>query len=70
MKISTDPDIPHVPIEVRQMFLENPPSAFDLGGLFATHPPIEKRIEVLKGLGGRVIEPTSRPMRDVLIGTA
>jgi heat shock protein HtpX len=54
LKISGNPDVPHVPSEVRQMFFENPPSAFDLGGLFGTHPTIEKRIEVLQGLGGRL----------------
>ncbi|MFZ1992198.1 MAG: M48 family metallopeptidase [Alphaproteobacteria bacterium] len=51
-KISANPDVPHVPSEVKQMFIENPPSAFDLGGLFATHPPIEARIKVLEELGG------------------
>ncbi len=51
-KIAEHPDIAHVPTEVRQMFIENPPSGFDLGGLFATHPPIEDRIHVLEKLGG------------------
>lgn len=41
------------PSEVREMFIENPHS--DFAGLFATHPPIEKRIEALaKFAGGRV----------------
>ena len=51
-KISSACDVPHVPTEVRQMFIENPPSAFDMGGMFATHPPIEDRIHVLEQLGG------------------
>jgi len=54
LKISQNPDVPHVPSEVRQMFIENPPSALNLGGLFATHPPIDKRIKVLEELGGHV----------------
>ena len=51
-KISGSCDIPHVPSEVRQMFIENPPSIADMGGLFSTHPPIEARIKVLQALGG------------------
>ncbi|HEY2445811.1 MAG TPA: M48 family metallopeptidase [Rhizomicrobium sp.] len=54
LKISQNAEVPHVPSEVRQMFFENPPSAFDLGGLFGTHPSIEKRIKILEGLGGRL----------------
>src|SRR3974390_2319029 len=54
LKIARNPLVEHVPSEVRQMFIENPPSAFDLGGLFATHPPIEERIRVLQQLGGRL----------------
>lgn len=56
LKISDNPAVPHVPTEVQQMFFENPPSFFDLGGLFATHPTIEKRIEILQGLGGHLPE--------------
>lgn len=51
-KISDNCEVPHVPPEARQMFIENPPSFFDLGGLFATHPPIADRIHVLEELGG------------------
>ncbi len=60
VKISKNAELPHVPSEVRQMFIENPPSFFDLGGLFATHPPIEKRIEILEKLGGRPPATTSQ----------
>jgi heat shock protein HtpX len=60
LKISSNPDIPHVPTEVRQMFIENPPSGFDLGGLFATHPTIAARVKVLEALGG-VAPSTAEP---------
>ena len=58
LKISQNPLVEHVPSEVRQMFIENPPSGFDLGGLFATHPPIAQRIHILEQLGGRLPAPT------------
>jgi heat shock protein HtpX len=36
------------------MFLDNPADKADFAGLFATHPPIEKRIAALvKFAGGR-----------------
>lgn len=53
-KISADPDIEAVEREdVAQLFIEHPgrqaKSALSgLSGLFATHPPIQKRIEVLE----------------------
>lgn len=53
-KISADPDIEAVKREdVAQLFIENPgkqtKSALSgLSGLFATHPPIEKRIQILE----------------------
>jgi heat shock protein HtpX len=37
--------------DVEQMYIDNTPSSNflgGLGGLFATHPPIEKRIETLE----------------------
>lgn len=44
------------PSEVREMFIENPHS--DFAGIFATHPPIEKRIEALvRFAGGRAGAP-------------
>ncbi len=54
-KISGDPDIEAVTREdVAQLFIEHPgkqASGFfsSFNGLFATHPPIKKRIEVLEG---------------------
>jgi heat shock protein HtpX len=54
LKISKNAEVPHVPSEVKQMMFENPPSAFDFGGLFSTHPSIEKRVQILQGLGGRL----------------
>jgi len=52
-KISSNAVVEGTPSEVREMFIENPHS--DFAGIFATHPPIEKRIEALaKFAGGRV----------------
>lgn len=46
----------NAPSEVREMFLDNEASSFD--SLFATHPPISKRIEALvKYAGGHVAAP-------------
>jgi heat shock protein HtpX len=53
-KISGDPTIEAVKRgDVAQMFIENPQkqlkkSSASLSGLFATHPPIEKRIRILE----------------------
>jgi heat shock protein HtpX len=69
LKISNNADVPHVPSEVRQMFIENPPSGFDLGGLFATHPPIAQRIRILEQLGGHVPEEKSAPTVHAAGGT-
>lgn len=51
-KISVQADMPHVPTEVRQMFIENPRSSSSFLNLFATHPPLEDRIRVLEQLEG------------------
>lgn len=56
-KIADNPDVPHVPSEVRQMFIENPPSNSSIAHLFDTHPPIDKRIQVLESLGGHAPQP-------------
>lgn len=46
------------PSEVREMFIENPHA--DFTSLFATHPPIAKRIEALaKYAGGRIAAPAA-----------
>ena len=50
-KISGNAHLPHVPSEVKQLFIENPPE-LGLTGLFATHPPIAERIAVLREIGG------------------
>jgi len=53
-KISGDPKIEAVKRnDVAQMFIENPRaelknSSISFSNLFATHPPIEKRIEILE----------------------
>ncbi len=53
-KISADPAIEAVQRkDVAQLFIQNPRKRTkslysQLGGLFATHPPIEKRIEILE----------------------
>lgn len=49
-KISGHAHVGRAPEEVREMFLDNPRTGF--AGLFATHPPIEKRIEALIAYAG------------------
>ncbi len=53
-KISGHAEIKESSGEVKQMFIENPPAfAFMQNGffsIFATHPPIDKRIAILKGM--------------------
>ncbi|MDR0543941.1 MAG: M48 family metallopeptidase [Odoribacteraceae bacterium] len=47
--ISADPDVEAVKRDdVAQLFIEHPSRKNALSGLFATHPPIQKRIEVLE----------------------
>ena len=53
-KVSADPTIEAVKRkDIAQMFIENPQvadkkSSFSISSLFATHPPIEKRIQLLE----------------------
>jgi heat shock protein HtpX len=49
-KISGHADIKGPPAEVREMFFENPHA--DFASLFATHPPIERRIAALAAYAG------------------
>ena len=58
-KISGRAELSHVPAEVREMAFENPRTGFS--GLFATHPPIEERIEALVKFGGGRLGTESRP---------
>jgi heat shock protein HtpX len=57
MKISGHSTINRAPEEVREMFIENPKSGFM--GVFATHPPMDKRIDMLvEHAGGKRPHPT------------
>lgn len=47
------------PSEVREMFIENPHS--DFASLFATHPPIAKRIDALAKFAGGQVAPRFGP---------
>jgi len=50
----------NAPSEVREMFIEN--AHADFTSIFATHPPIQKRIEALaKFAGGRVLAAAAAP---------
>lgn len=60
-KISGNSKLAHAPDEVREMFIDNGPSA-SFADLFATHPPIEKRIQALvQFAGGRDLPPPEAP---------
>jgi len=53
-KISGRAELTNMPAEIKEMAFENP--RIGLAGVFATHPPIEKRIEALvKYAGGRPV---------------
>jgi heat shock protein HtpX len=57
-KISGASEMPDVPPDVRQMFIDNPPAFF---GLLGTHPPIKNRIHALIGMGGRDLPVMNAP---------
>lgn len=57
-KIEGHAAVPGAPSEVREMFIENPHA--DFTSLFATHPSIDRRIEMLTTYaGGRDVEPVA-----------
>lgn len=59
-KVAGRAELANAPSEVREMFLENAHSGF--GEIFATHPPIEKRIDALaRYAGGRDAPAAARP---------
>jgi len=60
-KLSGNAELKNVPDEVREMALHNP--RVGLAGVFATHPPIEKRIEALIKFGGGRLGTESRANR-------
>ena len=60
-KISGRAELTNMPAEIKEMAFENPRIGF--AGLFATHPPIEKRIEALVKYAGGRIDTQSRPQR-------
>ena len=60
-KLAGNAELKNVPDEVREMALHNP--RVGLAGLFATHPPIEKRIEALIKFGGGHVGSQSRTRR-------
>lgn len=61
-KISGHADVPGAPAEVREMFIEN--MHVGIGEIFATHPPIEKRIAALvEFAGGRDLALQMAPVR-------
>jgi heat shock protein HtpX len=60
-KLSGNAELKNVPDEVREMAIHNP--RVGLAGAFATHPPIEKRIEAIVKYGGGRVGTQSRPTR-------
>jgi len=61
-KISGNAELSGMPAEIKEMAFENP--RIGLAGIFATHPPIEKRIEALVKYGGGRKDSQSLPHRE------
>jgi heat shock protein HtpX len=67
MKIAGRSELEGVPSGIMEMCIDNPRTGF--ADLFATHPPIEDRIEALvKFAGGRLPDPAQAPVRRPLPG--
>lgn len=60
-KISGRAELKNMPAEIKEMAFENP--RIGLAGMFATHPPIEKRIQALVDFAGGRPDTQSRPQR-------
>ncbi len=66
-KISVNADMTGTPRDIKSMCIENPAASGGLGGLFSTHPPLDKRLEALVMMGGRdpgpavIAPPESQP---------
>ncbi len=52
-KISANADLRSAPRDIKSMFIENPAASGSFGGLFSTHPPLDKRLDALVMMGGR-----------------
>ncbi len=61
-KISGRAELSNMPAEIKEMAFENP--RIGIAGIFATHPPIEKRIEALVNYGGGRTDSQSLPRRE------
>lgn len=67
MKISGRSELDGVPSGIMEMCIDNPRSGF--ADLFATHPPIEDRVDALvKFAGGRLPDPAEPPAQRPLPG--
>ncbi|WP_051279008.1 M48 family metallopeptidase [Hellea balneolensis] len=60
-KISGRAELHNVPAEIKEMAFENARTGF--AGMFATHPPIEKRIEALVKFAGGQTGTNTRPQK-------